>query len=116
ALSDSDALIIEDDGVGDISSLPPISLGDRFPDRVIHIVSYSKSLGPDLRLAVLSSSTRIVEQIQSYRLFSSGWTSRVLQSAVAFLIKDAATQLSLQRARGIYRERREGLMQALRER
>ncbi|MDA4631264.1 GntR family transcriptional regulator, partial [Escherichia coli] len=37
ALSDSDALIIEDDGVGDISSLPPISLGDRFPDRVIHI-------------------------------------------------------------------------------
>jgi DNA-binding transcriptional MocR family regulator len=115
-LADSDALIIEDDGVGDISSLPPISLGDRFPDRVIHIVSYSKSLGPDLRLAVLSSSARIVEQIQSYRLFSSGWTSRVLQSAVAFLIKDAATQLSLQRAKGIYRERRNGLMQALRER
>lgn len=115
-LGDSDALIIEDDGVGDISSLPPVSLGDRFPDRVVHIVSYSKSLGPDLRLAVLSSSTRIVEQIQSYRSFSAGWTSRVLQSAVAFLLKDQATQASMKHARSIYKQRRDGLMQALGER
>lgn len=115
-LKDSDTLIIEDDGVGDISALRPISLGRIFPDRVVHIVSYSKSLGPDLRLAVLSSSTRIVEQIQSYRSFSAGWTSRVLQSAVAFLLNDEATQASMLHARTIYKQRRDGLMRALGER
>ncbi len=115
-LKDSDALIIEDDGVGDVSALPPATLGNYFPDRVIHIVSYSKSLGPDLRLAVLSSSTRIVEQIQSYRSFSAGWTSRALQSAVAWLLHDEATGKSMLRARTIYKQRRDGLMRALAER
>ena len=91
-------------------------LGDQFPERVIHILSFSKSLGPDLRLAVLSSSTRIVEQIQSYRSFSSGWTSRALQSAVAWLLHDEETGKSMVQARTIYKQRRDGLMRALGER
>lgn len=66
-LEDSDTLIIEDDGVGDVSTAAPQSLGGRFAERTIHILSLSKSLGPDLRLAVLSSSAPIVDQIQSYR-------------------------------------------------
>ncbi len=64
-------MIIEDDGIADISSATPTSLGGRFPDRTVRILSYSKTLGPDLRLAVLSSSLSIVEQIQSYRAFSA---------------------------------------------
>ena len=79
-LAESDTLIIEDDGIGEVSPLPPASLGSRFPDRVIHILSFSKSHGPDLRLAVLSAPAAIRRQIQSYRSFSSGWTSRLLQS------------------------------------
>lgn len=115
-LDGSDTLIIEDDGVADISAASRHSMGGRFPDRVIHILSYSKTLGPDLRLAVLSSSQAIVEQIQSYRSFSAGWTSRILQSATAWLLRDPDTQQTLGQARTIYQQRRDNLTNALRAR
>ncbi|MBY3211274.1 aminotransferase-like domain-containing protein [Rhizobium laguerreae] len=115
-LEDSDTLIIEDDGVGDVSAAPPQSLGDRFAERTIHILSLSKSLGPDLRLAVLSSSAPIVDQIQSYRSFSAGWTSRILQGAAAWLLRDPATWRLIVEAREIYQQRRDALADALSER
>jgi DNA-binding transcriptional MocR family regulator len=112
----SDCLIIEDDGVGDVSPAPPASLGEFFPDRIIHILSFSKSLGPDLRLAVLSSSVNVVKQIQSYRSFSSGWTSRLLQATTAWLLNDRASIDTVCRARGIYAARRASLTGELRKR
>jgi DNA-binding transcriptional MocR family regulator len=115
-LENSDTLIVEDDGIADVSGLPPATLGRHFPDRVIHIVSYSKTLGPDLRLAVLSSSAAIVEQVQSYRSFSAGWTSRVLQSAVAWLLTNPSTSQVLAHARATYQQRRDRLSMALAER
>lgn len=115
-LAESDTLIIEDDGLADISAERPVSLGKRFPDRTVRIVSFSKTLGPDLRLAVLSGSASIVEQIQSYRAFSAGWTSRVLQAAVAWLIRDEETSQIVEAARATYQERRDTLARELRER
>lgn len=115
-LDGTDTLIIEDDGVGDISSASRQSMGDRFPDRVIHILSYSKTFGPDLRLAVLSSSAAIVDQIQSYRSFSAGWTSRILQGAAAWLLRDVETGAVVDRARELYQQRRDALTVALKDR
>ncbi|MGO7382857.1 PLP-dependent aminotransferase family protein [Rhizobium ruizarguesonis] len=115
-LENSDTLIIEDDGVGDVSTAAPQSLGGRFAERTIHILSLSKSLGPDLRLAVLSSSAPIVDQIQSYRSFSAGWTSRILQGAAAWLLRDPATWQLIGEAREIYQQRRDALADALSER
>jgi len=115
-LEGSDCYIIEDDGVGDVSPLPPISMGDRYPNRVIHILSFSKSLGPDLRLAVLSSSVAVARQIQSYRSFSSGWTSRLLQATTAWLLNDAGSMRTVTDARVIYAERRTALTDSLRQR
>ncbi|MBN8930559.1 MAG: PLP-dependent aminotransferase family protein [Rhizobium pusense] len=115
-LANSDTLIIEDDGIADISAEKPVSLGSRLPDRTVRILSFSKTLGPDLRLAVLSGSKAIVEQIQSYRAFSAGWTSRVLQAAVAWLIRDKETSEIVANARGIYQERRDALSRELLER
>ncbi|MCR4268083.1 PLP-dependent aminotransferase family protein [Nitratireductor sp. ZSWI3] len=115
-LAGSDTLIIEDDGVGDVSAAPAQSLGGRFPDRTIHVHSYSKTLGPDLRLAVLSSTGTIVDQIQSYRSFSAGWTSRILQAATAWLLDDASTRQSVAQARTVYQRRRDRLAAALAER
>lgn len=112
-LDGSGTLIIEDDGMGGVSEASRHSLGRRFPDRVVHILSYSKTLGPDLRLAVLSSSVSIVEQIQSYRSFSSGWTSRILQAATSWLLQDPETDAIVRRARTAYRERRHALAAAL---
>lgn len=112
-LAGSDALIIEDDGIGEASPQPPVSLGSRFPDRVIHILSFSKSHGPDLRLAVLSSPATVRRQIQSYRSFSSGWTSRLLQETTAWLLADGETQERLAANRRLYAERRAALVTAL---
>ncbi|MDR9760121.1 PLP-dependent aminotransferase family protein [Rhizobium redzepovicii] len=115
-LKDSDTLVVEDDGVADISSAPRHSLGTLYPDRVIHVLSFSKTHGPDLRLAVLSGSRAMIEQIQSYRAFSAGWTSRILQSAAAWLLRDPATDETLFRARDLYAKRRAALIDALAER
>lgn len=115
-LSNSDLLIVEDDGIGDLSSLPPASLGASFPDRTVHILSLSKSYGPDLRLAILSGSARIVDQIQAYRSFGAGWTSRILQAAGAWLMDDPATARVVQHAKSVYRSRRSNLIVKLRER
>ncbi len=112
-LTGSDTLIIEDDGIGDVSPLPPVSLGRRFPDRVLHILSFSKSHGPDLRLAVLSAPAAIRRQIQSYRSFSSGWTSRLLQEMTAWLLTDDDTRARLAANRRLYAERRAALVTAL---
>lgn len=115
-LRGSDTLIIEDDGVADISGVERHSLGTELPDRVIHIISFSKTLGPDLRLAVLSGTSAVVEQIQSYRSFSAAWTSRILQAAVAWLLRQPETGERIASARTIYKRRREMLADALQER
>jgi DNA-binding transcriptional MocR family regulator len=113
-LRDSDTLIIEDDGVADISPAKRQSLGYEMPDRVIHIISFSKTLGPDLRLAVVSSTSAIVDQIQSYRSFSAAWTSRILQAAGGWLLRQPETWQKIASARTIYSERRDMLCDALR--
>lgn len=112
-LAGSDALILEDDGVGDLASIPRQSLGGRFPDRVLHILSFSKSLGPDLRLAILSAPATVVEEIQSFRLFSSGWTSRILQGAGAWLLSSPEALDRIAHARGVYADRRAALADRL---
>ncbi|GAB3626715.1 Putative N-acetyl-LL-diaminopimelate aminotransferase [Pandoraea terrae] len=115
-LARSETLMVEDDGLGDIASYPAVSLGERFPERTVHIVSYSKSLGPDLRLAVLSSSADIVGRIQAFRNFGARWTSRILQGAAAWMLDDPEVSASVAHARGVYAERRNGLLAALRQR
>ncbi|MBU9477043.1 PLP-dependent aminotransferase family protein [Burkholderia multivorans] len=115
-LEDSDTIVIEDDGLGDISGHPPASLGTRFPNRTVHILSYSKAYGPDLRVAVLSGSREIVDRIQSFRNFGARWTSRILQGAAAWMLGDANVESQVIKAREVYTERRNALLTALRER
>lgn len=115
-LTGTDMLVIEDDGIGDISSHAALSVGMSLPRQTIHIRSYSKSLGPDLRVAVLSGSDDLVNRIQAFRSFGVGWTSRILQAAVAWLIRDPATDEVVKHARSVYKDRRNALIDALRAR
>ena len=112
-LRDNETIIVEDDGLGEIAERPPASLGGRFPDRTVHIRSFSKSFGPDLRLAVLSAPSKIADGIQAYRNFGAGWTSRILQATAAFLLCDPATEQQLAVAKETYKQRRRGLVLAL---
>lgn len=112
-LRGSNTLIVEDDGLGDISARPTISLGSLLPERTVHVRTHSKSLGPDLRVAVLSAPAAQIDQLQAYRNFGNSWTSRVLQDAVAWLLGDASTMAAVAHARDIYAERRRKLLAAL---
>ena len=112
-LAGYNTLIIEDDGIGELAARPVQSLGRYYPARTLHVRSYSKAYGPDLRLAVLSGPQALLKRIQSWRNFGASWTSRILQQAVAWMINDSSTQQQIQRAKEIYRQRRQSLLDAL---
>lgn len=115
-LSGSTAWIIEDDGIGALSAHPLWSLGRFFPNRTLHVRSFSKAYGPDLRLGVLSGPEALVRRIQSWRNFGASWTSRILQQAVAWMLTDADVQQRIGQAREVYRQRRQRLLAALAQR
>lgn len=112
-LSGSKTLIIEDDGIGELSAHPVWSLGRYFPERTLHVRSFSKAYGPDLRLAVLSGPQPLIGRIQSWRNFGASWTSRILQQAVAWMLTDKQTQQQIENAKTVYASRRRLLTDAL---
>src|SRR5471032_733617 len=112
-LRDSNTLIFEDDGIGQLSHSAPISMGSVLPQRTVHVRSYSKAYGPDLRLAVISGSNDLIKQIKSFRHFGAGWSSRILQQALAYLINDDVTQQGINHAKTVYAERRKAMSDAL---
>ncbi|MFC5826602.1 PLP-dependent aminotransferase family protein [Nonomuraea insulae] len=105
-LEPAKTLIVEDDGIGELSVSPMVSMGARFPDRTVLVRSYSKSHGPDLRIAVIGGAADAVERVRVLRSFGTGWTSRILQDALAHLLGDAAVREGVAHARQVYADRR----------
>ena len=68
----TDVMIVEDDHSGDIASAPDVSLGRHLPGRTVHIRSYSKSHGPDLRLAAVGGAGDVVTAMADRRLLGPG--------------------------------------------
>jgi DNA-binding transcriptional MocR family regulator len=106
-LEPSETVIVEDDHAGDISVSELVSLGAYLPDRTVLIRSYSKSHGPDLRLAAVAGTGAIVVPLANRRLLGPGWSSRLLQSVLAEALVDVATTAAVEHARLCYAERRE---------
>jgi DNA-binding transcriptional MocR family regulator len=81
-------IVIEDDSSGAIASAPAISLGRWIPERTVHIRSFSKSHGPDLRLAAVSGPPALIHDILARRQLGQGWSSRLLQRILLSLLTD----------------------------
>jgi len=96
------ALIVEDDHSGDIATGQDVSLGRHLPDRTVHIRSYSKSHGPDLRIAAVGGSADVIDPLVSRRMLGPGWTSRLLQAVLVELLTDPAAIAAVTRARSTY--------------
>lgn len=101
-LSTSRALVVEDDHSGDIATGEDVSIGKHLPDRTVHIRSYSKSHGPDLRIAGVGGSADVVDPMVSRRMLGPGWTSRLLQAVLVDLLTDASAVAAVRRARSTY--------------
>jgi GntR family transcriptional regulator/MocR family aminotransferase len=76
-------------------------------DRVIYVRSFSKSIAPDLRLAVAAARPRLKTVLQDQKSHADGWSSRLLQRVLAGVLQDESLPLWLNRARHTYRTRRE---------
>jgi DNA-binding transcriptional MocR family regulator len=111
-----DVVVVEDDHAGDIASAPPVSLGRHLPERTVHVASFSKSHGPDLRLAAIGGPEQIVARVADRRLLGPGWSSRLLQGVLLYLLTDDAATAQVAAAREAYAARRAGLLACLRER
>jgi DNA-binding transcriptional MocR family regulator len=96
------ALIVEDDHSGDIATGEDVSLGRYLPERTVHIRSYSKSHGPDLRIAAVGGSADVIDPLVSRRMLGPGWTSRLLQAVLVELLTDPAAVAAVTRARSTY--------------
>jgi DNA-binding transcriptional MocR family regulator len=106
-------LTVEDDHSNEISSAELTSVGAWLPDRTVHIRSFSKSHGPDLRLAAVGGAGDVVTAVENRRLLGPGWSSRILQSVLLELIRHPATAATLADARAAYADRRRAVCEVL---
>ena len=97
---------VEDDSAGEVSSAPAHSLGTHLPRQTIHVRSFSKSHGPDLRLAAVTAPAAVLDPVLERRLLGQGWTSRLLQQLLLTLLTDPASVAAVARARDEYARRR----------
>ncbi len=107
-------VVVEDDHSGMVSATPDVSLGRQLPDRVLHIRSFSKSHGPDLRIAALGGPRVLVDRIVARRMLGPGWTSRMLQQVLLELLTTSAGLDTVTEARRAYHFRQHELARVLR--
>ena len=105
--------VVEDDSAGAVAASAPISLGQWIPEQVIHIRSFSKSHGPDLRLAAMGGPAGLLREVAHRRQLGQGWSSRLLQRVLLNLLTDPAAVAEVEHARNEYTRRRGALVAAL---
>lgn len=111
----SHVVVIEDDHSGEITVAPDVSLGSWIPARVLHVRSFSKSHGPDLRIAALGGSMADINDIESRRMLGPGWTSRMLQTILHDLLTSSESIGEVADAGRVYFSRQKAFAEALRE-
>ncbi|GAA1937096.1 aminotransferase class I/II-fold pyridoxal phosphate-dependent enzyme [Brevibacterium antiquum] len=112
-LNRSSVLVIEDDGAGALFAGAVNPLASRLSCPHLYVRSYSKSHGPDLRLAVIEGPDETVTKVHAFFGYGAGWVSRALQEALAWLLRDDDTRALIRQARDIYDHRRAALSDAL---
>jgi DNA-binding transcriptional MocR family regulator len=112
-LRGTETVVVEDDGVGDIAMGTYSGVGAVLPEQTVLVKSYSKSHGPDLRIAIVGGRQESVERARAILQFGAAWTSRVLQDALAVMLVDDAVTAQIDAAREVYRARRDAMIERL---
>jgi DNA-binding transcriptional MocR family regulator len=109
-------LVIEDDHAFDITERSCHTLCEPGRARWVHLRSVSKSLGPDMRLAILAGDATTVARVEGRRLLAAGWVSHLLQRLVVALWSDPDEVARADVVAETYTRRRDALCTALRAR
>lgn len=111
-----DAYVIEDDYDSDFrfvgSPLTALKGLDR-NERVIYLGTFSKCMGPGLRLGYVVLPRRLVEAARRMKMLMNNGQSWLEQAAMADFMSSGEFGRHLRRIRQLYRERRDALLNAL---
>jgi len=108
-----DVFVLEDDHAGPVAGVEFVGVrGQR--RRWATIKSASKSLGPDLRAALVAGDRDTIDRVEGRLQVGPGWVSQLLQITLAYLLDDSATQEMVNLARDSYTHRRNRMTSALR--
>ncbi len=105
--------IVEDDHSGSVSGAAKVSVGTHLPRQVIRIRSFSKSHGPDLRIAAVAGAAQPIRTIVNRRRLGPAWTSRLIQHLLLDMLTDPSSQARVELARDEYTRRRAALSRSL---
>jgi DNA-binding transcriptional MocR family regulator len=105
--------VVEDDSAGDVASTALHSIGTHLPRQTVHVRSFAKSHGPDLRLAAVGGPAAVLDPILERRLLGQGWTSRLLQRLLVALLTDPASIAAVRHAQREYARRRRLVIETL---
>lgn len=107
-----DVLVIEDDHSGLLASRPLASLAGLHP-ATAYVLSFSKSHGPDLRLAAIVTDPERRDALEHARSLGPSWSPKLLQALLAAMLAAPNEQERLEHARAAYSARRARLADAL---
>ncbi|EOM74882.1 aminotransferase class I/II-fold pyridoxal phosphate-dependent enzyme [Rhodococcus rhodnii] len=105
ALASSSAPVVEDDHAGSIARGEPVSLAPYLRGRFVHVRSFSKSHGADLRLSALRGPAELIDPVVERRMLGPGWTSRLLQRLLLSMLTDPVAAATVASARDTYASR-----------
>lgn len=102
--------ILEDDHSGLVSNAELFSLGEVIPSQVVHVHSFSKSHGPDFRIAAVGGAAEPISAVERRRMLGPSWTSRLLQEILATMLRSKPIEASVEQAARTYARRRADLV------
>jgi DNA-binding transcriptional MocR family regulator len=105
-------LLVEDDHQGPIAGAPGHTL-TRGRQHWAVVRSVAKSLGPDLRMALVGGDAETIARIEGRMALGPGWVSHLLQQVVADVLGSSDVRQHLARAEATYVLRRVALLDAL---